>query len=104
MVLEERYPTGQGSKIPVSGADINLQPNKLQQSIENNNQYGNMNKVYNQTETQSLYGNNNEFTQYKQVYDNYDNERLDPSLLDAYKSNPYTQNIMSAPTMYNNNV
>jgi hypothetical protein len=95
LVLEERYPTGQGSKIPVSGADINLQPNKLQQSIENNNQYGNMNKVYNQTETQSLYGNNNEFTQYKQVYDNYDNERLDPSLLDAYKSNPYTQSLNS---------
>ncbi len=102
-LLNERNPTTQGSKVATSGSMINIQPNKLQKSIVNENIYGNAN-----LQSMQSYAPNNgekndiEFTKYRQIYSQYENDRLDSDLLNAYKQNPYTQSITSAPSLFQN--
>jgi hypothetical protein len=102
-LLYERNPVTQGAKKATSSSMINVQPNKLQRSVHNDNLYGNANLQSMQSYAPNN-GNKNdmEFTKYKPMYNQYDNDRLDSSLLDAYKQNPYTQSIDSAPALYQN--
>jgi hypothetical protein len=97
-LLYERIPTTEGTKVGTSGSMVNMQPNKLQKSVENDN-FGFTNLQSMQSYAPNANTNLAEVTKNKSIYDNYENERLDPSLLEAYNCNPYTQSLTSMPNM-----
>lgn len=91
MLLEDRTPTAQGSKQFVDGSMLNVQPTKMQKYTENENLYGNLDKVYEATDTLV----NPDYTKGKKHYEEQSTDRMDPSLLNAFNENPYSKPLNS---------
>lgn len=91
MVLEDRVPTAQGTKQTVNGSMMNVQPTKMQKSIDNDHLYGNLDKVYEATD--SLV--NPTYTKGKKHYEEQSTDRMDPNLLSAFHENPYSKPLNS---------
>jgi hypothetical protein len=101
-LLYDRVPTTQGPKNATDITMINVEPTKLQVSNVNDNIYGNYQGGIAPKGAHSIVDNiehDLEFTKYKPRYENYASERLDSSLLDAFKNNEFTQSLNSAPRM-----
>ncbi len=101
-LLYDRVPTTQGPKRISDSSMVNTQPVKLQRPVNNENIFGNYQGGIAPSGAHGIVDNiehDLEFTKSKPKYNNYASERLDASLLDAFKNNEFTQSLNSAPRM-----
>jgi len=91
IISRGRYPTPESTKL-ATGADMeNLNIKKIETDYFNHH-LSNRDKLYASTPTD----NQNKYTKDKDILDNVElSNRLDPVLLNPFKTNPYTQSLSS---------